>query len=77
MNDYRRIYTKSNERIKVYATITIIVSFALMFLFIPSLQFENKNALAQSELIGKTSGDNAPSTDNFNLTSGYTVEPVV
>src|ERR687889_645297 len=77
MNDYTRIYTKSNERIKVYATITIIVSFALMFLFIYSLQFENKNALAQSELVGKTSGENAPSTDNFNLTSGYTIEPVV
>jgi hypothetical protein len=60
MNDYRRIYKKSNERIKVYATITTITSFALMFLFIDSLlQFENKNALAQSELIGKTSGEDA------------------
>jgi glucose/arabinose dehydrogenase len=78
MNDYRCIYKKFNERIKVYGIITTIISFALMFLFIPSpLQFENKNALAQSELIGKTSGENAPSTDNFNLTSGYTIEPVV
>ena len=78
MNDYIRIYKKSNERIKVYATITTIISFALMFLFLDSLlQFENKNALAQSELIGKTSGEDAPSTDNFNLTSGYTIEPVV
>ena len=78
MNDYIRIYKKSNERIKVYATITTIISFALMFLFLDSLlQFENKKALAQSELIGKTSGEDAPSTDNFNLTSGYTIEPVV
>jgi glucose/arabinose dehydrogenase len=78
MNDYIRIYKKSNERIKVYATITTIISFALMFLFLDSLlQFENKNALAKSELIGKTSGEDAPSTDNFNLTSGYTIEPVV
>ncbi len=78
MNDYRRIYKKSNERIKSYTTIiTTIISFALMFLFINSLQFENKDALAQSELIAKTSGENAPSTDNFNLTSGYNIEPVV
>src|ERR687898_227471 len=77
MNDYRCIYKKSNERIKSYTTITTIISFALMFLFIDSLQFENKDALAQSELIGKTSGENAPSTDNFNLTSGYSIEPVV
>jgi hypothetical protein len=77
MNDYRHIYKKSNERIKAYTTITTIISFALMFLFVYSLQFENKNALAQSELIAKTSGENAPSTDNFNLTSGYNIEPVV
>ena len=77
MNDYRRIYKKSNKRIKAYTTITTIISFALMFLFIYSLQFENKDALAQSELIAKTSGENTPSTDNFNLTSGYSIEPVV
>ena len=77
MNNYRCIYKRSSERIKVYATITTIISFALMFLFMYTLQFENKNALAQSELIAKTSGENAPRTDNFNLTSGYTIEPVV
>jgi hypothetical protein len=77
MNDYRRIYKKSNQRIKAHTTITTIILFALMFLFIDSLQFENNDALAQSELIAKTSGENAPSTDNFNLTSGYSIEPVV
>lgn len=34
-------------------------------------------ALAESELIGSTSGNNAPITDIFNLTSGYSIEPIV
>jgi glucose/arabinose dehydrogenase len=80
-NNHRHLFSNNiyKKRIKVYATITTIILFALIFLFTDSLQFENKNALAQSELIAKTSADNnnAPSTDNFNLTSGYTIEPVV
>ena len=33
--------------------------------------------MAQSELIGSTSGNTAPRTDIFNRTSGYTIESVV
>ena len=35
------------------------------------------NAFAQSELIATTSGNNAPKTAIFNLTTGYTIEPVI
>ncbi len=37
----------------------------------------NNNAYAQSDLIGTTSGNNAPNTDILNLATGYTIEPVV
>ena len=41
------------------------------------LSENNNNAYAQSELIGNTSGNNAPNIEIFNLTTGYTIEPVV
>ena len=68
----------SNKEIIV--TIILFASTLFIFQYLFS-QFPddniNKNAYAQSELIGNTSGDNAPRTDIFNLTTGYTIEPVV
>jgi glucose/arabinose dehydrogenase len=42
------------------------------------LQFTS-GALAaeQLDIVGNTSGNNIPSIDNFNLTSGYSIEPIV
>jgi glucose/arabinose dehydrogenase len=61
--------------------ITIIIIFASTVFIFESLfsQFsDNNNAYAQSaKLIGNTSGNNAPNTDIFKLTTGYTIEPVV
>ena len=63
---------------KIVATIILFASTLFVFesLFSQSSD-DNKNAFAQSELIGTTSGNNAPSTDIFNLTNGYTIQPVV
>jgi glucose/arabinose dehydrogenase len=70
---------------KVYAIFTaeaIVVLASTFIVILGSLQLldVNMKALAQSStsiIIGSTSGDNAPRTDNFKLTSGYTIEPVV
>src|SRR5918993_2176694 len=68
-------YIKS---LKEYSILTSIILSTLAFLTIGFLQSDINNVLAQSaEVIAKTSGENAPSTDNFNLTSGYNIEPVV
>ena len=73
---------KSNISNKEIIT-TIILFASILFTFqylVSPLQDDNinNNAYAQSaELIGNTSGDNAPSTDIFNLTTGYTIEPIV
>ena len=60
---------------------TIIILFTLTLFIFESLfsqLSEYNNAYAQSaELIGNTSGDNAPNIEIFNLTTGYTIEPVV
>ena len=70
---------------KVYAIFTaeaIVLLASTFIVILGSLQLldVNMKALAQSStsiIIGSTSGDNAPRTDNFKLTSGYTIEPVV
>jgi glucose/arabinose dehydrogenase len=63
---------------KDYSILTSIILSTLAFLSIGFLQIDINNVLAQSaEVIGTTSGNNAPSTDIFNLTTGYTIEPVV
>ena len=63
---------------KEYSILTSIILSTLAFLTIGFLQSDINNVLAQSaEVIGTTSGNNAPSTDIFNLTTGYTIEPVV
>ncbi|HZA62426.1 MAG TPA: hypothetical protein VE573_06105 [Nitrososphaeraceae archaeon] len=68
-------YIKS---LKEYSILTSIILSTLAFLTIGFLQSDINNVLAQSaEVIGTTSGNNAPSTDIFNLTTGYTIEPVV
>jgi glucose/arabinose dehydrogenase len=85
MNSCRRIfYNKvSNKRIRVYATIiTATILIASTFLCPNSSYFQllskNTNAVAQSsELIGSTSGNNAPSTDIFNIPVGFTIKPVI
>ena len=59
---------------------TIIILFALTLFIFESLfsqLSEYNNAYAQSGLIGNTSGNNAPNIEIFNLTTGYTIEPVV
>jgi hypothetical protein len=64
--------------------IFIILLFAST-LFIFNLLFSqfsddniNNNAYAESaKLIDNTSGNNAPNFDIFNITTGYTIEPVV
>jgi glucose/arabinose dehydrogenase len=70
---------------KVYATITAaILLLASTFLALDSLSLQlpsvNMKAFAQSSeliIIGSTSGSNAPNTNIFNLTAGYTIKPIV
>ena len=51
---------------------------ASAFITLDSLTLHDEAlAVEQSELIGSTSGNDAPAIDIFNLTSGYTIEPVV
>jgi hypothetical protein len=62
--------------------IATIILFASIFFIFESLFSQlpdnnRNNAFAQSELIATTSGNNAPSTNIFNLTTGYTIEPVI
>ena len=75
---------KSISNKKIIAT---IILFASTFFILQSLLSQlldnnsNNNAYgqsyAQSDLIGTTSGNNAPNIDIFNLTPGYTIEPIV
>lgn len=73
---------KSNISNKeIITTIILFVSILFTFQYLVS-QFSDdnisNNAYAESaELIGNTSGNNAPNIDIFNLTTGYTIEPVV
>jgi hypothetical protein len=63
---------------KENSILTSIILFTLAFLSIEFLQIENNNVLAQSvEVIDTTSRNNVPSTDIFNLITGYTIEPIV
>ena len=81
LNDYR------DQIVKFYSTITVtILLISILFVVDYSLGLSNNNnnnkiyALEQTEIIGNTpnsSTTEAPSTDMFNLTSGYTIEPVV
>jgi hypothetical protein len=77
------LYMRKEKKVYAIFTAEAIVLLASTFIVIlGSLQLldVNMKALAQSStsiIIGSTSGDNAPRTDNFKLTSGYTIEPVV
>src|SRR5215208_2511405 len=77
------LYMRKEKKVYAIFTAKAIVLLASTFIVIlGSLQLldVNMKALAQSTtsiIIGSTSGDNAPRTDNFKLTSGYTIEPVV
>ena len=69
---------KSNISNKeIINTILLFASILFTFQYLVS-QFSddniNNNAYAESaELIGNTSGNNAPTIDIFNLTTGYTI----
>ena len=73
------------KRKKVYALFTaadILLLASTFVVVLGSLQLPgvNMKAFAQSStsiMIGSTSGDNAPRTDSFNLTSGYRIEPII
>src|ERR671921_386276 len=77
------LYMRKEKKVYAIFTAEAIVLLASTFIVIlGSLQLldVNMKALAQSStsiIIGSTSGDNAPRTDNFKLTSGYTIEPIV
>src|ERR671919_1970505 len=77
------LYMRKEKKVYAIFTAEAIVLLASTFIVIlGSLQLldVNMKALAQSStsiIIGSTSGDNAPRTDNFKLTSGYTIEPVI
>jgi glucose/arabinose dehydrogenase len=70
---------KSISNKAIIATIILFASTLFIFQYLLSQLSDNNNynAYAQSELIGNTSGNNAPNIDIFNLTTGYTIEPVV
>src|SRR5918996_2536705 len=77
------LYMRKEKKVYAIFTTEAIVLLASTFIVIlGSLQLldVNMKALAQSStsiIIGSTSGDNAPRTDNFKLISGYTIEPVI
>jgi glucose/arabinose dehydrogenase len=77
------IICKFNTRIKSYSLIVLSILFlTIMFVGIDSFYFEQSlnnigYVFAQPELIAKTSGNDIPTINNFNLSSGYTIKPVV
>jgi hypothetical protein len=70
-------YYLSNQQI--IDTIIILFTSTLFIFesFFSQLSEYNNKAYAQSELIGNASGNNAPTIEIFNLTTAYTIEPVV
>jgi hypothetical protein len=59
-------------------TITVALLLVSTFFTLDFLQFNSGvQGAEQLDIIGNTSGNNTPSTDNFNLTSGYSIEPIV
>ena len=74
---------KSISNKEIIATIILFASILFIFQsFLLSQSQDNNinninNAYAQPDLIGTTSGNNAPNTDILNLATGYTIEPVV
>ncbi len=75
---------KSISNKEIIATIILFASTLFIFQSLISQLLDNNinnNAYAQSytqiDLIGTTSGNNAPNIDIFNLPPGYTIEPVV
>ncbi len=72
---------KSISNKEMIATIILFASTLFIFESLFSQWSDDNNninnAFAQSELIATTSGNNAPDTDIFNLTTGYTIEPVI
>ena len=87
MKNFYRIfyyYKTSNERMRVYAiTIAAILVASTLFTLDSSFsglqESKNRNVFAYSysELIGTTSGGNAPRTDIFTFPPGYTIKPIV
>ena len=74
---------KSISNNEIIATIILFASTLFIFQsFLLSQSQDNNinninNVYAQPDLIGTTSGNNAPSTDILNLATGYKIEPVV
>ena len=61
----------------MYITITTAaILFISTITNLGGIQFLTKEAFPQTDLIGNTLGNNAPTIDIFNLTSGYTIKPV-
>jgi hypothetical protein len=58
--------------------ISVVLLLSSTFTMLDFLQ-STSGALAaeQLDIVGNTSGNNIPSIDNFNLTSGYSIEPIV
>lgn len=74
-NHFRKSTIKTTTT--VYATAVAIL---LLMMILPALEIAtNTAAFAQaiSSTTGATMSGNPPSTDNFNLEEGYTIEPVV
>jgi len=63
---------------KMHVAISVVLLLCSTITALDFLQF-NSEALAaeQLDIVGNTSGNNAPSIDKFNLTSGYSIEPIV
>ena len=72
---------KSISNKEIIATIILFASILFIFQSFLLSQSQdsniNNNAYAQPDLIGTTSGNNAPNADILNLATGYTIEPVV
>jgi glucose/arabinose dehydrogenase len=76
------MFRQVNRDRKTCATTAAALLVTLTFITLDSLSLQlDREVLAveqsESELLGSTSGNDAPVTYIFNLTSGYTIEPVV
>ena len=84
INNFFRITISKSRKTQIIMPIVLFFSFYLstsLLIPVDSREYLSVDATNQSTLkidvIGTTSGNNTPPVNNFNITSGYTIKPVV
>jgi hypothetical protein len=84
INNFIRITISKSRKTCIIIPIVLIFSVYLstsLLIPVDSVEYLNVNAINQStlkiDIIGTTFGNNTPPINNFNITAGYTIKPVV